>query len=288
MNSARPEPNKVFVAPDVNAACISRTSLINLFVEPKRDLLIGLGLVNCTNLSEFKAVLAHEFGHFCHLGHTSSYTVVVKRIIFDLVEGEDWFDRLIEWNKRQENVLSWFGHAIGGCLWVGRQVLWWMLKTITLQDRAVSREQEFHADLVAVSAAGSDASTHGLLRARFGMQCFMQAVDDLATALDHKLYSNDLYLHQDRAAAVVRRKKKEPELGLPPALRAPRRPGRTSRSSTPSRTSSRTRTTRRRCGGPTRPTPTARRTPRSSSSPRPSTTARRGSCSRTPPTSRSG
>jgi len=216
-----PEPNKVFVAPDVNAACISRTSLINLFVEPKRDLLIGLGLVNCTNLSEFKAVLAHEFGHFCHLGHTSSYTVVVKRIIFDLVEGEDWFDRWIDWFKRQESVLYVFGYAIGGCLWMGRQVLWWILKTITLQDRAVSREQEFHADLVAVSAAGSDAATHGLLRARFGMQCFMQAVDDLATALDHKLYSNDLYLHQDRAASEVRRKKKEPELGLPPVLAHP-------------------------------------------------------------------
>ena len=217
-----PEPNKVFVAPDVNAACISRTSLVNLFVEPKRDLLIGLGLVNCTNMSEFKAVLAHEFGHFCHLGHTSAYTVVVKRIIYDLVEGEDWFDRLINWCKSQENVLTVFGYAVGGCLWVPRQVLWWILKTITLQDRAVSREQEFHADLVAVSAAGSDAATHGLLRARFGMQCFMQAVDDLATALDHKLYSNDLYVHQDRAAAEVRRKKKEPELGLPPALPHPK------------------------------------------------------------------
>jgi len=216
-----PEPHQVFVAPDVNAACMSRTSLINLFVEPKRDLLIGLGLVNCMNLSEFKAVLAHEFGHFCHLGHTSSYTVVVKRIIFDLVEGEDWFDRVILWCKNQQNVIAAFGHSIGACLWVGRKFLWWILKTITLQDRAVSREQEFHADLVAVSAAGSDASTHGLLRARFGMQCFMQAVDDLATAIDHKLYTNDLYLHQDRAAAVVRRKKKEPELGLPPALTHP-------------------------------------------------------------------
>jgi Zn-dependent protease with chaperone function len=216
-----PEPNKVFVSPDVNAACISRTSLVNLFVEPKRDLLIGLGLVNATNLSEFKAILAHEFGHFCHLGRTSSYTVVVKRIIFDLVEGEDWFDRFITWCRRQDNAISLFGHAVGGCLWVGRKVLWWVLKTITLRDRAVSREQEFHADLVAVSAAGSDASTHGLLRARFGMQCFVQAVNDLHTALDHKLYSNDLYLHQDRAAAVVRRKKKDPLLGLPPALPTP-------------------------------------------------------------------
>ena len=53
------------------------------------------------------------------------------------------------------------------------------------------------------------------------MQCFVQAVDDLALALDHKLYTNDLYLHQDRAAAEVRRKKKDHELGLPPALSHP-------------------------------------------------------------------
>src|ERR1700722_9276020 len=52
-----PLPQKVYLSPDVNAACIRRLSLINLVVEPKSELLIGLGLVNCLNLSEFKAVL---------------------------------------------------------------------------------------------------------------------------------------------------------------------------------------------------------------------------------------
>ena len=50
------EPRKMFVSADVNAAVITRTSLINLFVPPKKDMLLGLGLVNCLNLSEFKAV----------------------------------------------------------------------------------------------------------------------------------------------------------------------------------------------------------------------------------------
>lgn len=91
-----PRPNKVFVSPDVNAAVMPQTKLINLFVEPKKDLLIGLGLVNCVNLSEFKAVLAHEFGHFSQSAMASSYTYVASRIIGDLVDGEDWFDRMIE------------------------------------------------------------------------------------------------------------------------------------------------------------------------------------------------
>jgi Zn-dependent protease with chaperone function len=216
-----PKPNKVFVSPDVNAAVMPRTSLVNLFVEPKKDLLIGMGLVNCVNLSEFKAVLAHEFGHFSQSAMASSYTYVASRIIGDLVDGEDWLDRFVNWCKRQDNAIKVFGYGVGGCLWVGRKVLGWLYKVITLQRLAVSREREFHADLVAVSAAGSNAVVHCLLRTEFGHQCFMQAVDDLATALDHKLYSKDLYLHQDRAAAVVRRKKKEKDLGLPPLLKGP-------------------------------------------------------------------
>jgi Zn-dependent protease with chaperone function len=216
-----PLPNKVFVSPDVNAAVMPRTSLVNLFVEPKKDLLIGLGLVNSVNLSEFKAVLAHEFGHFSQSALASSYTYVAHRIIADLVEGEDWFDRVVNWCKKQENAFAVVGYVIGAPLWLGRKVLEWFYKGITLQRLAVSREREFHADLVAVSAAGSNAVVHCLLRTEFGHQCFMQALNDMSTALDHKLYSNDMYLHQDRAAAVVRRKKKEPKLGLPPAMTSP-------------------------------------------------------------------
>ncbi|QJW97490.1 M48 family metallopeptidase [Frigoriglobus tundricola] len=216
-----PLPNKVFVSPDVNAAVMPRTSLINLFVEPRKDLLIGLGLVNSVNLSEFKAVLAHEFGHFSQSAMASSYTYVASRIIGDLIEGEDWFDRMVTWCKKQDNVFAVIGHAIGAPLWVGRTVLEQCYKAIALQRLVVSREREFHADLVAVRAAGSNAVVHCLLRTVFGLRCFDQAFNDLATALDHKLYSNDLYLHQDRAAAVVRRKKKEPHLGLPPLLATP-------------------------------------------------------------------
>ena len=213
-----PLPNKVFVMPEVNAAVIMRTSLVNLFVEPKKDLLIGLGLVNSVNLSEFKAVLAHEFGHFSQSAMASGYIYVAHRIIGDLVEGEDWLDRMIVWCKRQDNLLAAVGHVLDAPLWVGRKVMIQCYRLITLQNLTVKREREFHADLVAVSAAGSDAVVHCLLRTDFAYQCYMQALNDLVTAMDHKLYSNDLYVHFDRASAVVRRRKKEPLLGLPPAL----------------------------------------------------------------------
>ena len=82
--------------------------------------------MNCVNLSEFKAVLAHEFGHFSQSAIASSYTYVASRIIGDIVDGEDWFDRLIDWCKEQDNVISArSGHVVGGPLWVGRKILEW-------------------------------------------------------------------------------------------------------------------------------------------------------------------
>ncbi|MBA4063482.1 MAG: hypothetical protein C0501_07170 [Isosphaera sp.] len=216
-----PRPDRVFVSPEVNAAVITRTSLVNLVVSPRRDLLIGLGLVNSMNLSEFKSVLAHEFGHFSQSSTGAVYTHVASRIIFDLVDGEDWFDRFLKWcktrNGERQQVIKVFGYGVGGCLWVGRQILWWVLKSITLQRLAVMRESEFHADLHAVKAAGSDAVGLSLFRLRFGNVCLSQAVQDLGTALDHRLYTRDLFFHQDRAAAIVRRKRRDPDLGLPPA-----------------------------------------------------------------------
>ncbi|MBM3980254.1 MAG: hypothetical protein FJ304_08210, partial [Planctomycetes bacterium] len=215
-----PEPNRLLVSADVNAMCIARTSLFSLFKEPKKDVLLGLGLVNAVNLSEFKAILAHELGHFSHVGNTSNYVHIMQRVIRDMVQGEDVLDRLVSACKSSES-FKWLGYAIGGPLWLGRKVMFQAYKMIVRQELAVRREEEFHADLVAVSAAGSNASAHGLLRVRFAMQCFMQALRDLSVAMDHKLYTNDLYLHQDRAAPVVRRQKKEPTLGLPPVIAHP-------------------------------------------------------------------
>jgi len=211
-----PEPNKVYVSTDVNAAVIPRASLINLVKEPKKDLLIGLGLVNCINLSEFKSVMAHEFGHFCQSGYIASYSYVASKIIIDIIVGEDMLDRFVRWCQNQPNVMALVGYSIGAPLWIGKKLLEVAFKVITMQRLAVSREQEFHADLVAVKAAGSDAVGLSLMRLRFGNICLNQAMTDLDLAAEHKLYTRDLFHHQDRSEPIVRRLRKEPALGVRP------------------------------------------------------------------------
>ncbi len=59
-----PLPKKIYISQDVNASVFYDSSFLSMFFPVKKNLLIGLGFVNSVNLSEFKAVIAHEFGHF--------------------------------------------------------------------------------------------------------------------------------------------------------------------------------------------------------------------------------
>ena len=93
-----------------------------------------------------------------------------------------------------------------------------LLRTICWLDRAQSRHAEFHADLVAVSAAGSDAPVHLLYKCLFAEQCLHQVLDELDAARDCDLHTSDLFYHLDKAAEFLRRKAKNPRLGLPPEL----------------------------------------------------------------------
>jgi Zn-dependent protease with chaperone function len=215
------EPRKVFVSPEVNAAVMYRTSLVNIVVQPKKDLLIGLGLVNCLTLSEFKAAMAHEFGHFSQGGWVNGYFHVVYRICYDIVVGRDWFDQLIDGLKKAGGWGSAIGYTAGGVVGAFRWTLDKTFGLLAFQRHSVLREQEFHADLVAVSLAGSNAITHCLYRLGFASETFGQAFDDLCKAADHKLYTADIFYHQHAAADLLRKRKKDPTLGKPPVLRTP-------------------------------------------------------------------
>jgi len=81
---------------------------------------------------------------------------------------------------------------------------------------------ELNADLVAVSVTGSDALIHWLCRAAFADRCMKLTVAELRTALDHQLYTSDLFCHLSHAARQLRGRDADPALGEPPALPADR------------------------------------------------------------------
>lgn len=218
-------PRKVYVSHEVNAAVMTHTGITSLFWPTGKDLLIGLGLVNVLNLSEFKSVLAHEFGHFAQKStRLGGYVYTANRIIYDLVAGRDWFDNMIEGMTRmrdmrgQPSIIAILGWVIYGLIWLLRKVLEGAFFLINLLHRSLSRQMEFNADLVAVSVAGSDAGIQALYRLTFCDEVWGQAINDLRAAADHKLYTGDLFYHLNHAANYLRKQKKDTKLGEPPPL----------------------------------------------------------------------
>jgi Zn-dependent protease with chaperone function len=214
-----PRPAQVFVSPEVNACVFSDTSLLNLLIPPRKNLLIGLGLVNTVNVTEFKAVLAHEFGHFSQKSlRLGNYVYVANQILDDIVYGRDSWDDWVSWWCRIDIRLSFPAWGLKGAVWGLRKMLSSLYRGITLAHRSVQRQQEFNADDMAVSAAGSDAIVHSLCRLEFASEALDTAARDLHTAADHEVFSADLFFHQSASAKWLRQRRKEPKLGLPPEL----------------------------------------------------------------------
>jgi Zn-dependent protease with chaperone function len=214
-----PFPHRIYLVPEVNAAVFYHSSFLRLFLPAPKNLLIGLGLVNRLNLSEFKAVLAHEFGHFSQSSmKLGTYVYTSNRIVCDLVYGRDWLDDMVAALGRIDIRIAIFAWGFMGVLWGLRKGLEGLFKAINFANSALSRQMEFNADLVAVSVTGSDALVHGLARLDFANDALMQAWHDLSAAADHRLYTRDFFYHQTRAAYYLRQQRKDPKLGEPPLL----------------------------------------------------------------------
>jgi Zn-dependent protease with chaperone function len=218
-DTGSPPPRRVYVSAEVNAALVYDTSLLNLFLPPRKDLLIGLGLVNVVNLSEFKAVLAHEFGHFAQRSvGLGSYLYVANRVLHDVIYSRDALDQFVETWSQQDLRISFPAWGLKGVLWAVRKLLAGTYQGLNLLHLSLSRQLEYNADNVAVRVAGSDALIHGLARLEFASECLADAAQSLDAAADHNLFTDDLFSHQTLAAGRLRRLRKEERAGLPPEL----------------------------------------------------------------------
>jgi Zn-dependent protease with chaperone function len=220
-DTGAPFPHRVFVTPDVNAAVSFQESLLNLVFPSKKNLIIGLGLVNRLNLSEFKAVLAHEFGHFSQNSmRLGSYVYTANRVVADVVYGRDGFDDFLANLCRSDPRIAVFAWAFYAVLWTMRKGLHFMFRGINFAHTALSRQMEYNADLVAASVSGSDALVFALARLDLAGEALGQAWNDLTAAADHNRYSRDLYFHQTKAAEYIKARRNKPELGEVPPLPA--------------------------------------------------------------------
>ncbi|HEV3262794.1 MAG TPA: M48 family metallopeptidase [Gemmataceae bacterium] len=213
-------PARVYLSYDVNAAICYPTSILNLIVPPQKNLLIGLGLVNGLNLVEFKALLAHELGHFSQRTlRLDGYVWVAYQVIANIVSARDRWDN---WVIRGVDMpwVSIFAVPLYGLAELTRGLLKAAFRVLNFAHLSLRRQMELNADLVAVIATGSDAPVHLLLKSDFSQACLEQSGQDLALAAEHGLLTRDLFFHQQRAGNRLRAASNNPDLGQLPDLPA--------------------------------------------------------------------
>lgn len=158
-------PHRVFLSMRVNAAVFYDLSFFNLLFPSKKNLEIGLGLVNCLNLSEVTAVLAHEFGHFAQRSMAvGRWVYMAQQIAGQIVASRSWLDKMLGGLSRTDIRVAWIGWCMRLIVWSIRSLLDTVFGLVILAQRALGREMEFQADLVSVSMTGSDALVHALHR----------------------------------------------------------------------------------------------------------------------------
>lgn len=184
-----PKPHRIYLSNAVNASVFYDLSIWNLIFPNRKDLDIGMGLVNVLSLGEFKAILAHEFGHFAQKSTwVGRWVYIAHQIAISVVLRSTGLDTFISTLKSSDIRISWAGYLLGIFVWAIRAIVESLFALTFLFQKALSREMEFQADLVAVSATGSDALIHALHK--------LQAADE---AFDNAIAAADQHFQQGLA-----------------------------------------------------------------------------------------
>lgn len=190
-------PKRVYLSHEVNACVFYDSGFWSMFFPVRKNLEIGMGLVNTLTEAELKAILAHEFGHFSQKSmRVGSYVYNVNRVIHNLLFENESFDKLTQrWAEFSRYFTVFVGLAVRfteGIKWIMRK----MYEVVNRRHLALSREMEFHADQIAAWVAGSEAVSSALLRLDFADSSFTSVLDFYNGRSAENLKSENLYREQ--------------------------------------------------------------------------------------------
>ena len=169
-----------------------------MFFPIKKNLQIGLGLVNTITEQEFKAIMAHEFGHFSQKSmKVGSYVYNVNQVIFNMLYDNESFDKMIQ---KWANISGYFSifvviavKIIEGIQWILKK----MYDFININYLALSREMEFHADEVAANVAGFLPLKESLLRMDLADHSYNSVINFYENKLSENIKSENIYKEQN-------------------------------------------------------------------------------------------
>lgn len=163
-----PLPLKVYLTPEVNAFVFYDSSFWSMFLPIRKNLAIGAGLVNGVNITELRAIVAHEFGHFSQSSmKTGSYVYYVNQIIFHQLEPDPKFETYIRGFASIHSVFGFFMEIGFFIIQTIQRVLGELYQWVNKKYMSLSRAMEFQADEIAAQLIGKEALTQALLKLDF-------------------------------------------------------------------------------------------------------------------------
>lgn len=190
-------PKKVYFSSDVNAAVFYDSSFWSMFLPIKKNLQIGIGLVNTITVSELRAILAHEFGHFSQKSmKVGSYVYNVNQVIYNMLFDNESFNALlIKWAE----VSSYFSIFVSISVKIIQGIQWVLQKMygiVNLNYMGLSREMEFHADEVAANLTGYLPLKNSLLRMDLAEQSYSSVLNYYDKRVPDSVRSKNIYVEQ--------------------------------------------------------------------------------------------
>ncbi|WP_088656298.1 M48 family metallopeptidase [Geofilum rhodophaeum] len=194
-------PKKVYLSSEVNAAVFYDSSFWSMFFPVKKNLLIGLGLVNAVTKEELKAILSHEFGHFSQRTmKVGSYVYNVNQVIFNMLFENESYESLVQ---RWANVSGYFSIFVIIAGKINEGIQWILRKLYIVVNKnylGLSREMEFHADEIAASVAGYEPLKNSLLRMSLADHSFNSVLNFYDNRISENIKSVNLY--QDQSSVI--------------------------------------------------------------------------------------
>lgn len=187
-------PSKVYLTTEVNAYVFYESSFWSMLFPVKKNLVIGVGLINVLTKSELEAVLAHEFGHFSQSTmRVGSYVYNAQIIISNMLFENDEFNNTYEKWSGKFAFFPNLGRSIINSIKSGMSSLY---KQMLENHSSLSREMEFHADAISASVTGFEPMVSALPRFDFASEALSSAMDFYIRREGESAYCLNLYEDQ--------------------------------------------------------------------------------------------
>ena len=203
-------PKHVYLTAEVNACVFyNSTSVWALFFPTRKNLMVGLGLLQGMNKDEVKAILGHEFGHFSQQTmKVGSISYRLLLIIRDMIEHAQEQQRSAALSQASDGTWEKFFHLASGPISfiTGKTIDFY--NYIEKKNRSLSRLMEFEADAVACRVVGAKPFISSLCKLSVLSERYSLYENLIASLLSEKQYLKEYWNGYDYVDDLIAKDEK--------------------------------------------------------------------------------